>query len=255
MSPSSASAHASANGHAADAPRSNGGPVSRVADAPPARSLGRLGRALAGAVQRRIPAADLDERDPDFIRDNLPWLWLMASIYYRGEVRGLSHIPETGPVLLVGNHSGGNMTPDTGVFTIAFAGHFGVERHFYQLAHNLVVTRPGLGLLRKFGTIAASPENARRGARVRGGAARLSRAATTRSTVRRGRARRSTSIAARASCGSRSSSMSRSSRSSRSADRKQLCFLREASTSPELSSSTRCSDSRSCRSPSPCRGA
>ncbi len=162
MSPPSASAHASVNGHAADASHGNGGPPAEVVDAPSSRSLGRLGRALAGAVQKRIPAADLDERDPDFIRDNLPWLWLMASIYFRGEVRGLSHIPEEGPVLLVGNHSGGNMTPDTGVFTIAFAGHFGVERHFYQLAHNLVVTHPWLGVLRKLGAIAASPENARR---------------------------------------------------------------------------------------------
>jgi 1-acyl-sn-glycerol-3-phosphate acyltransferase len=124
--------------------------------------LGRLGRAVAGAVQRRVPVADLDERDPDYVRDNLPWLWLLASIYYRGEVRGLSHIPESGPVLLVGNHSGGNMTPDTGVFTLAFAGHFGVERPFFQLAHNLVVSWPGLGRLRKTGALAASPENARR---------------------------------------------------------------------------------------------
>ena len=42
-------------------------------------------------------------------------------------------------MLLVGNHSGGNMTPDTLiVFTLAFSTYFGVERPFYQLAHNLV---------------------------------------------------------------------------------------------------------------------
>ena len=29
------------------------------------------------------------------------------------EVRGLGNVPEEGPVLLVGNHSGGNLTPDT----------------------------------------------------------------------------------------------------------------------------------------------
>ncbi len=164
MSPSSAPANASVNGHRAESEASAGGvaPGAAPRQRPPTRQLGRVGRALAGAVQRRIPAADLDERDPDFIRDNLPWLWLLASIYFRGEVRGLSHIPETGPVLLVGNHSGGNMTPDSGVLTIAFAGHFGVERPFYQLAHNLVVSWPGLGVLRKLGAIAASPQNARR---------------------------------------------------------------------------------------------
>jgi 1-acyl-sn-glycerol-3-phosphate acyltransferase len=61
----------------------------------------------------------------------------------------------------VGNHSGGNITPDTIVFTLAFSTYFGVERRFYQLAHNLVLSMPWLAFLRKFGTVAASPENAR----------------------------------------------------------------------------------------------
>jgi 1-acyl-sn-glycerol-3-phosphate acyltransferase len=63
-------------------------------------------------------------------------------------------------VLLVGNHSGGNMTPDTMVFALAFATYFGVERRFFQLAHNLVLAMPWLATLRKYGTVAASPENA-----------------------------------------------------------------------------------------------
>src|SRR4051794_23464941 len=58
--------------------------------------------ALAGAVTSRIPVADLDERDPDYIREQLPGLWLLSSLYFRGEVRGLGNIPEEGPVLLVG---------------------------------------------------------------------------------------------------------------------------------------------------------
>lgn len=101
----------------------------------------------AGAVARqaglRVPSADLDERDPDYIRESLPGWWLIASLWYRGEVRGLERIPAEGPVLLVGNHSGGNMTPDTLVFTLAFNTYFGVER-------------------RRYGTVAASPENAQR---------------------------------------------------------------------------------------------
>jgi 1-acyl-sn-glycerol-3-phosphate acyltransferase len=126
------------------------------------RSLvGRLARAVASQVQQRIPRADLDERDPDYIREKLPLMWLAASIYFRGEVRGLGNIPDSGPVLLVGNHSGGNLTPDTTIFTLAFSTFFGVERRFYQLAHNLVLAMPTLGALRKFGTVAASPENAR----------------------------------------------------------------------------------------------
>lgn len=119
-------------------------------------------RGLADQVSRRIPRADLDERDPDFIRERLPLMWLVASVWFRGEVRGLGNIPDSGPILLVGNHSGGNVTPDTAVFTLAFSTYFGVERTFYQLAHNLVLAMPALGWLRKFGTVAASPANARK---------------------------------------------------------------------------------------------
>src|SRR4051812_3128683 len=123
--------------------------------------VGRLASYVAEQAQARVPRADLDERDPDYIRENLPGLWMLASLYFRAEVRGLHNIPADGPVLLVGNHSGGNMTPDTLVFTLAFNTYFGVERRFYQLAHNLVVSMPALASLRKYGTVAASRENAR----------------------------------------------------------------------------------------------
>ena len=122
--------------------------------------LARLASTVQDQVQKRVPAADLHERDPDFLRDNLPWLWMLASFYFRAEVRGLERIPPKGPVLLVGNHSGGNIIPDTFIFTLAFSTFFGVERRFYQLAHNLVVAYPPLARLRKGGTIAASHENA-----------------------------------------------------------------------------------------------
>jgi 1-acyl-sn-glycerol-3-phosphate acyltransferase len=121
-----------------------------------------LVQGVAELVKSRVPAADLDERDPDYIRESLPRLWLLASLYFRAEVRGLGNVPEDGPVLLVGNHSGGNLTPDTGVFTLAFSTYFGVERPFYQLAHNLVLSMPGLSFLRKYGTVAASHDNARK---------------------------------------------------------------------------------------------
>jgi len=146
-----------------------------VGDAGPAEPsgslLGRAVRGLAGAIAQRVPPADLDERDPDYIRETLPRMWLLASLYFRGEVRGLGNVPDTGPVLMVGNHSGGNLTPDTTVFSLAFHAYFGVERPFHQLAHNLVLSMPGLGFLRKYGTVAASPDNARKA--LRSGAAVL----------------------------------------------------------------------------------
>ena len=136
-----------------------------------AQMAGRLISAVAEQAQRRVPSADLDERDPDYIRETLPGLWMLASLYFRADVRGLQNIPEEGPVLLVGNHSGGNLTPDTHVFSLAFTTYFGVERRFHQLAHNLVLSMPGLGMLRKYGTVAATPENAERA--LDGGAALL----------------------------------------------------------------------------------
>ncbi len=136
-----------------------------------AQMAGRLISAVAQQAQSRVPKADLDERDPDYIRETLPGLWMLASLYFRADVRGLQNIPEEGPVLLVGNHSGGNLTPDTHVFSLAFTTYFGVERRFHQLAHNLVLSMPGLGMLRKYGTVAATPENAERA--LDGGAALL----------------------------------------------------------------------------------
>ena len=129
----------------------------------PSQGTGRpsLLRRFVDEVQDRL-TADLDDRDPDYIRENLSLTWLMATIWFRGEVRDMERIPEEGPVLLVGNHSGGNVTPDTIVFTLAFNTYFGVERSFYQLAHNLVLTSPVGPFLRKFGTVAASHENARK---------------------------------------------------------------------------------------------
>ncbi len=124
---------------------------------------GLISQAVTGAAGRvlaQVPGADLDARDTDYIRETLPGLWMLASLYFRADVRGLHHIPREGPVLLVGNHSGGMMAPDLFVFVLAFSTHFGVERRFYQLAHNGVVTGPAGQLVRRYGTVAADPANA-----------------------------------------------------------------------------------------------
>jgi 1-acyl-sn-glycerol-3-phosphate acyltransferase len=138
----------------------------------------KAGAAVAGSVAAPVAerlrgrlTADFDDRDPDYIRENLPLTWLLSSLWFRGEVRNLGNVPEDRSVLLVGNHSGGNMTPDTILFTLAFSTYFGVERPFYQLAHNLVLASPYGQILRKYGTVAASHEHAREA--LEGGAALL----------------------------------------------------------------------------------
>src|SRR5688500_6968286 len=161
--------HASANGgapKAADGVPLDGlaetvgratGEAVRVGQGLLGKAAGRAARSLAKRLQ-----ADLDDRDPDYIRENLPLSWLMATIWYRAEVRNLKNVPEEGRVLLVGNHTGGNLSPETIFFTLAFSTYFGVERRFHQLAHNLVLASPLGPFLRKFGTVAASHDNARK---------------------------------------------------------------------------------------------
>ncbi len=155
----------------ADNISSNGsGPVSSAASAitqrgsslaeAGGRAIGGLTSGLLGGLRRQL-SADLDDRDPDYIRDNLPLSWLVSSIWFRGEVRNLGNVPEEGAALLVGNHSGGNLTPDTILFTLAFYTYFGVERPFHQLAHNLVLASPIGPVLKRYGTMAASHEHAR----------------------------------------------------------------------------------------------
>ncbi len=107
-------------------------------------------------------AADLEGRDPGFIRYQLPGMWLLTTAYFRAQVEGLANIPEEGPVLIVGNHSGGNMTPDSMVFMLAFNTYFGVERPVYALAHSLVTSWPFIGdLARRWGIVTAGPKAAK----------------------------------------------------------------------------------------------
>src|SRR4249920_1654783 len=112
-----------------------------------------------GPEHGRVVHEALSERDPDCIRRSLPFTWGLIASWFRPDIRGLDRIPARGPVLLVGNHSGGNVAPDTLAFTLGFYRRFGVERSFFQLAHHLVMRAPWLSLLRRYGTIEASWEN------------------------------------------------------------------------------------------------
>jgi 1-acyl-sn-glycerol-3-phosphate acyltransferase len=119
-----------------------------------------IARFVRGRVDERL-SAHLEDRDPDYLREMLPLLWLLSTFYFRAEVRDLGNVPADRPVLLVGNHSGGNMIVDTFVFSLAFSTYFGVERPFHQLAHNLAIAWPFAGeMLRKSGTMSASHEHA-----------------------------------------------------------------------------------------------
>jgi 1-acyl-sn-glycerol-3-phosphate acyltransferase len=109
-----------------------------------------------------LPGNNLNDWDPDYIERTLPLMRATFGNYFRGEVRGLENIPAEGPALLVGNHSGGLMIADTFVLANEFYEFFGPRRRFHQLAHNLAAQNPALGLIRRWGTVVASHDNARR---------------------------------------------------------------------------------------------
>ncbi len=125
-----------------------------------ARMGGAVASDVAGAATRRASKDPFAVRDPDYIERTLPAWRAMSRLYFRADVRGLGHIPAEGPVLLVGNHSGGILIADTFVFAQAFYDHFGAQRRFYQLAHDLVFKTPGArALVQRYGTVPASPQN------------------------------------------------------------------------------------------------
>src|SRR3954447_8567894 len=122
----------------------------------------RMAAVGGGDVGRLTSPPDewLDGWDPHYIRTTLPALRALSKIYFRAEVRGLDNIPAEGPVLLVGNHSGGTLIADTFVFAQAFYDHFGPLRRFHQLVHDLVFKLPGArASLCRWGGVPASPEN------------------------------------------------------------------------------------------------
>src|SRR6188508_2467540 len=100
---------------------------------------------VLGVIPDDRPSDPFAARDPDYIRDTLPAIRALSDIYFRGEVDGLENIPRDEPVLLVGNHSGGTLIADTFVFAQAFYDHFGPDRRFHQLAHDVAARLPGLG--------------------------------------------------------------------------------------------------------------
>ncbi|WP_320668916.1 1-acyl-sn-glycerol-3-phosphate acyltransferase [Patulibacter defluvii] len=141
------------------------GVLGQIADA--AGAVGRLAltpvrAGVPGAGGRRRSASDeLDDRDSYLLRDLMPVAWIVASLWFRADVRGFHHVPHDRPVLLVGNHHGGNLTPDSFVMVLAFASHFGPERPLHVLVDDRVATSPGLGFLRRLGMLPANAEAVR----------------------------------------------------------------------------------------------
>lgn len=106
------------------------------------------------------------QRDGAFIEGTMLPLMRLMSRYFDGEVRGLDRIPATGGVLLVGNHSGGTITPDTTVLISSFYDRFGADRRLVLLALDALFAIPRFNtMIRKLGLVPASGDNAARALR------------------------------------------------------------------------------------------
>src|SRR5262245_17090801 len=80
----------------------------------------------AAATQRELQAEPF-QRDVEFLRRIVPLMERYAR-WFDAEVRGLEHVPASGPALLVANHSGGPLTPDTASFLAAWYRTRGYDR-------------------------------------------------------------------------------------------------------------------------------
>jgi 1-acyl-sn-glycerol-3-phosphate acyltransferase len=99
-------------------------------------------------------------RDVGFLSAVRPILERFAW-YFRSEVRGFDRLPERGPFLVVGNHSGGQMPPDLPVLLTAWWRERGQDEPVYALFHSFLLGLPGVGpTMRRAGAVDATPNAA-----------------------------------------------------------------------------------------------
>ena len=80
-----------------------------------------------GVIAHRIVqerSGDVLERDPAFVRRFVPSVARCVG-YFSPEVRGISNLPATGPVLVIGNHCCLFYMPDTWMVALAITGRRG----------------------------------------------------------------------------------------------------------------------------------
>jgi 1-acyl-sn-glycerol-3-phosphate acyltransferase len=125
-----------------------------------ARRLDPFGR-WAEVVDRALDEPAF-QRDPGFLKALVP-LMQIFSRYFDAEVRDLGRVPQQGAALLVGNHSGGGLTPDTSAVFAAWYAERGFERPLIGLGFDAAFTIPVIGsVMRRMGQVPASVANAGR---------------------------------------------------------------------------------------------
>ncbi len=110
-----------------------------------------------------LTGLSLDERDPQIIKQLMPFFGWIYQYYFRVQTDGWQHIPKTGKVLLIGSHNGGLAAPDAVMMTYDWFRQFGTERLAYALMDRRIWQfLPGLArLATQVGTIQPHPRLAR----------------------------------------------------------------------------------------------
>lgn len=115
------------------------------------------GRGTAGTERPQTEVGS--GRDPGFITDMCRRAGPLFRRYFPGDVSGLENLPE-GAALMVGNHNGGMLTPDTWLLTFALNDAFGPDGVPYALGHSIPLKVKGVGsLLTRAGVVHAGHGN------------------------------------------------------------------------------------------------
>jgi hypothetical protein len=100
------------------------------------------------------------QHDPEFLSQVVPLMEIYGR-YFDSEVRGVERFPDSGPVLLVGNHSGPNSDPDTPALMAAWYRKNGVENPLVVLSFDVIFAVPRIGdLFRRLAQVPANHRNA-----------------------------------------------------------------------------------------------
>jgi 1-acyl-sn-glycerol-3-phosphate acyltransferase len=107
------------------------------------------------------PDADFDGgHDPAFLDRAAPVLEFLWSRYFRVRLLGIENVPETGPALLVGNHSGG-IPYDGAMLLYGIQREHARHRRVRPLVANFVFRRGWMGnVVARIGGVRASTETA-----------------------------------------------------------------------------------------------
>jgi len=98
--------------------------------------------------------------DPEFLSKVVP-LMEMYGRYFDTEVRGVERLPDSGPALLVGNHSGLNSDPDTPALMAAWYRKNGVDKPLVALSFDLIFAVPRIrNFFRRLAQVPANHRNA-----------------------------------------------------------------------------------------------